>query len=76
MFRSDCISDGNVERVQQNPADTPQGGNPENVTMAEELLSRLGDIGDLPLEDRAAAYAQLHDELRTHLEGGDSAPRP
>ena len=76
MFRSDCISDGNVERVQQNPADIPQGGSPDNVAIADELLSRLGSIGDLPLEDRAAAYALLHEELRKHLEGGDSELRP
>lgn len=39
------------------------------------LLSRLRVIEDQPLEDRAAALAQLHDELRTRLESGDT-PRP
>lgn len=38
------------------------------------LLSRLNLIEDQPLEDRAAALAQLHDELRARLESGD-APR-
>ncbi len=35
------------------------------------LLSRLRLIEDQPLEDRAAAYAQLHDQLQDALEGGD-----
>lgn len=39
------------------------------------LLSRLRLIEDQPLADRAAALAQLHDELRARLESGD-APRP
>ncbi|MFT4029430.1 MAG: hypothetical protein QM675_06100 [Protaetiibacter sp.] len=38
------------------------------------LLSRLRVIEDQPLEHRAAALAQLHDELRSRLEAGD-APR-
>lgn len=38
------------------------------------LLSRLRLIEDQPLEQRATAYAQLHDQLRDRLEGGD-APR-
>jgi hypothetical protein len=75
MFRSDCISDGNVERVQENPADTPPGGSPDSRLSADDLLNRLGTIGDQPLEDRAAAYTQLHEELRLQLEGGDSEPR-
>ncbi|QWT23080.1 hypothetical protein KPL76_09950 [Subtercola sp. PAMC28395] len=37
------------------------------------LLPRLGLIEDQPLEARAAAYVQLHDELRIRLEGGDVA---
>lgn len=36
------------------------------------LVSRLTVIDDQPLEARAAAYAQLHDELQGRLEGGDS----
>jgi len=40
---------------------------------ADALLSRLGEIEDQPLDRRAAALAQLHDELRSHLEGGDAA---
>lgn len=36
------------------------------------LVSRLRLIEDQPLADRAAALAQLHDELRARLEAGDS----
>ena len=63
MFRSDCISDGNVERVNQPRMTT------DDVT--RDLPPRLTAIEDLPLEERAAAYAREHDGLRDHLEGGD-----
>jgi hypothetical protein len=36
------------------------------------LLSRLRVIEEQPLDARASAYAQLHDELKGRLEGGDS----
>jgi hypothetical protein len=39
---------------------------------ADALLSRLRVIEDQPLETRAAAYSQVHDELQATLEGGDS----
>ena len=39
---------------------------------ADALLSRLRVIEDQPLESRAAAFTQLHDELQHRLEGGDS----
>ncbi|MGK2938213.1 MAG: hypothetical protein ACSLFR_10490 [Solirubrobacteraceae bacterium] len=38
----------------------------------DALLPRLRVIEDQPIESRAAAYAQLHDELQHILEGGDS----
>jgi len=38
----------------------------------DALLSRLRLIEDQPLEARAAAFTQVHDELRAALEGGDS----
>ena len=38
------------------------------------LLSRLRVIEDQPLDQRATAYAHIHDQLRDRLEGGD-APR-
>jgi hypothetical protein len=36
-----------------------------------ELDARIAAIESLPLAERAAAYSQLHDSLRDHLEGGD-----
>ena len=36
------------------------------------LLSRLRVIEDQPLESRAEALAQVHEELSSRLEGGDS----
>jgi hypothetical protein len=41
----------------------------------DALLSRLRVIEDQPLESRASAFAQIHDELQSKLESGDS-PRP
>ncbi|WP_166880859.1 hypothetical protein [Salinibacterium sp. ZJ450] len=38
----------------------------------EELLSRLSLIEDQPLEARAAAFLQLHDELKAALDSADS----
>ncbi|MDM4764312.1 hypothetical protein QT381_15000 [Galbitalea sp. SE-J8] len=38
----------------------------------EELLSQLGLIEDQPLDARAPAYAQLHDQLSAALDGGES----
>ena len=35
------------------------------------LLSRLKLIEDQPLESRAAAFAQVHEELQATLEGSD-----
>lgn len=37
------------------------------------LLSRLRLIEDQPLETRADALAQVHEELKARLEGGDSS---
>jgi len=38
------------------------------------LLSRLRLIEDQPLESRAVAFAQIHEELQSRLDSGDSAP--
>ena len=38
------------------------------------LLTRLRVIEEQPLETRAEALAQLHDELRSMLEAGDARP--
>lgn len=53
-------------------SDTPGG---PDASETDALLSRLRLIEDQPLESRAAAFAQLHDELQSRLEGGD-APAP
>jgi hypothetical protein len=39
----------------------------------DSLVSRLNVIEDQPLDTRAAALAQLHDELKAQLEAGDAA---
>jgi hypothetical protein len=39
---------------------------------SRSLLSRLRVIEEQPLEQRAAAYGQLHDQLTARLEGGDA----
>lgn len=49
----------------QTPSDEP-GDEPS------ALLSRLRVIEDQPLEARAEALAQVHDELRAQLEAGDA----
>lgn len=40
----------------------------------DALLPRLRLIEDQPLEQRAAAFAQIHDRLQHSLEGGDANP--
>ncbi|CAN5417190.1 hypothetical protein BH09ACT4_BH09ACT4_21080 [soil metagenome] len=52
-----------------------------NVPQAESrdqgpsaLVTRLRVIEDQPLETRAEALAQLHEELRAMLEAGDARP--
>ncbi|WP_166869722.1 MULTISPECIES: hypothetical protein [unclassified Salinibacterium] len=49
---------------------TPETGERNDEPSA--LVSRLRLIEDQPLADRAAALAQVHDELRARLESGDS----
>lgn len=44
----------------------------ESQGETDALLSRLRLIEDQPLEARAEAYSQIHDRLRSTLEGGDS----
>ena len=36
-----------------------------------DLDGRIAAVEALPLGNKAAAYMQLHDSLRDHLEGGD-----
>lgn len=48
----------------QQPASSAEGD-------FDALLSRLQVIEDQPLAQRAPAFTQLHDELRSALEGAD-----
>jgi hypothetical protein len=50
--------------------------NTENVQDSDEtnaLLSRLRLIEDQPLESRAVAFAQIHEELQSRLDSGDAS---
>ena len=48
------------------------GANGGGTTGTDDaLVPRLNLIEDQPLASRADAYAQVHDELRDELEGGD-----
>jgi hypothetical protein len=57
-------------------SDTEQSGPVAEVPEGEasELVARLRVIEAQPLETRAEALAQLHDELRAMLEAGDARP--
>lgn len=44
------------------------------VRESETLLSRIRVIEDQVLEDRAAGFAGLHDELQRRLEGDSRSP--
>ena len=41
----------------------------------DELVSRLLLIEDQPLDERAVAFAHVHDELQSALERGDAHSR-
>ena len=58
----------------QNEAGTVDGDRVDGESAPDGLLSRLEVIEEQPLEARAEAYAQLHEELSARLEGAD-APR-
>lgn len=60
----------------------PDMSAPDTTTAAEQavdrepsaLMTRLRVIEDQPLDTRAEALAQLHEELRAALEAGDARP--
>ena len=73
------IEEVDIEQVDTEQVDTEQVDT-EQVDESDDdgdetnaLLSRLRVIEDQPLEARAAAFAQINDELQARLEGGDSA---
>ncbi|GAB3129662.1 hypothetical protein [Glaciibacter psychrotolerans] len=43
----------------------------QEVPLDDGLVAQIAAIDGQPLEERAAAYTQLHDALRDILEGGD-----
>jgi hypothetical protein len=43
------------------------------VDRGDGLPARVAEVETRPLEDRAEAFAALHDELRTRLEDGGGA---
>jgi hypothetical protein len=53
---------------------TDENGFGENLAgdEADALLSRLRLIEGQPLDQRAPAFAQIHDRLHSILEGGDA----
>lgn len=58
--------------AEQSATGSGENGSGEKATgEANALLSRLRLIEDQPLETRAAAFAQVNDELQARLEGGD-----
>lgn len=52
--------------------ESPAAAGTESGADTDALLSRLRVIEDQPLDTRATAYAQLHDQLQARLEGGDA----
>lgn len=44
---------------------------PAPAVLDGDLDGRIAAVEALPLAEQAAAYMQLHDSLRDHLEGGD-----
>jgi hypothetical protein len=52
---------------------SPDGGSSADSLEADALLSRLRVIEDRPLESRAAAFAQINEELQARLDGDSPA---
>jgi hypothetical protein len=44
----------------------------QNEALDDALVPRLRVIEEQPLDQRATAYAQVHDQLKSRLEGSDS----
>ena len=54
-------------------SDVNEGQENEPSGETDALLSRLRVIEDQPLESRAAAFAQVYDELQARLENGETS---
>jgi hypothetical protein len=59
-----------LEIVTDTVTDISEGEGSEETNA---LVSRLRLIEDQPLESRAVAFAQIHEELQSRLDGGDAA---
>jgi hypothetical protein len=69
------IESADWQRVDMQSADS-QATDSQATGRSEEsnaLLSRLRVIEDQPLESRAVAFAQIHEELQARLDSGDVA---
>jgi hypothetical protein len=53
--------------------ESSEGSDNQQSDDTNALLSRLRVIEDQPLESRAVAFAQIHDELQSRLDTGDAA---
>jgi len=58
--------------ILENVTDT-ENANSEGSGDTNALLSRLRLIEDQPLDSRAVAFAQIHEELQSRLDSGDAA---
>jgi hypothetical protein len=71
----DFLDSGSVETVNPEASSADEvGATPSRADLSsldDSLLPRLRIIEDQPLVARADAYAQIYDELREQLEGGD-----
>jgi hypothetical protein len=77
--RNGAVPGGSVDAVgsvgtdRSDDIDRSAGATEVDGLDTHSLISRLSAIESRPLEQRAAALAELHDELRARLEGGDAA---
>jgi hypothetical protein len=53
--------------------ESTDGASTDSSEETNALLSRLRLIEDQPLESRAVAFAQIHEELQTRLDSGDAS---
>lgn len=57
--------------AEKNDTGAAEGIKVVDATRDDDLAAQLVAIEAQPLEERAAGYTQLHDQLRARLEGGD-----
>ena len=69
------VADTESTEAESTGADRAVSEHAEGSEENNALLSRLRLIEDQPLESRAVAFAQIHEELQTRLDSGDAAAR-